>query len=100
MEILIARQGDIGIIKVDELPKDAILRKNNMIIAHSDLTGHSQRIQESKLYDFNGKIFTKVLSSAVLIHDEHEQIKLKKGIYELRPQREQTLLDEVRQVSD
>ena len=72
----IAAQGDLLFIKIDELPKDAILQnpKDGKYVASHSETGHAHII--------------KPLIEHLRGFDTHESISFKKGIYEIRRQRE------------
>ena len=98
-----AAQGDILIIRIQELPKDikpAKSEKGKFIVAHSE-TGHHHVIAErSGVEYFIGPdpmvAYLKVIdqTEALLEHersfDTHESILLKGGTYEIRRQREHT----------
>jgi hypothetical protein len=86
------RQGDVSIIKSSSMPKDAKRLKGEPVLARGEVTGHAHRIVEGKvrLYQITaGILYLKVLSDfAKLYHEEHEDIVLPQGDYEIRRQRE------------
>ena len=98
-----AAQGDLLIIKVNAIP-DGYLKAspvdNKYIVAHSE-TGHHHVIESDEVEYYTNKndqmkayLVVKKIIGAALEHlrsfDTHETIKLDKGIYELRRQREYT----------
>lgn len=102
----IAAQGDILLIKVNSLPKDAKpvkAEKGCFVVAHSE-TGHNHIVKERpnvQYYTSNDPMISYLqvieatdTSETVLEHmrgfDTHESIKLDAGIYEIRRQREYT----------
>jgi hypothetical protein len=100
------RQGDVSIIASSiELPKDAARIDGEPVLARGELTGHAHRIIQGqvKLYQVAaGILYLRVLSEfAKLYHEEHEDLILPRGDYEIRRQREFNWIgEEVRNVSD
>ena len=101
----IYRQGDV-ILEVVGTQKIAdASEKPDLILARGETTGHAHRITEgqARLYAFaTGVVILKVLSEyARLYHEEHEDIILPMGDYQIRQQREWDWQSEVnRNVSD
>lgn len=89
---VIVRQGDVLLIKIDELPKDCIdisPNDKNIILAHGEATGHMHKIVGNgvKLFSKGSRRFLHVdkNASAKLIHDEHTAYNLiPDSIYETR----------------
>ncbi len=91
----IARQGDVLVIRVDSIPKNAkpVARENGRIIlAHGEVTGHAHAILEpraSLVQDDSGVTYLEIASAmAALQHEEHSAIDLPKGFYRVIRQRE------------
>ena len=86
------RQGDVSIMAVDSVPKQARKLKGELVLAHGEVTGHAHRIVEGRAFLYQvaaGLLYLRVLSEfAKLYHEEHEDIVLPKGEYEIRRQRE------------
>jgi hypothetical protein len=96
-----AAQGDLLIIKINELPDKAQSVKaigNKHIVAHSE-TGHHHVIEDEDVTYYNieddmmkAYLVVKNIIGAQLKHlrdfDTHETILIPTGIYELRRQRE------------
>ncbi|MEE8115112.1 MAG: hypothetical protein V3T23_12260 [Nitrososphaerales archaeon] len=85
------RQGDVSIMAVKELPKRVKRVQGEPILARGEVTGHAHKMIEGKvkLYQLAGLLYLKVLSEvARLYHEEHEDIVLPRGDYEVRRQRE------------
>ena len=86
------RQGDVSIVAADKLPKRMRRVKGEPILARGEVTGHAHRIVEGqvKLYQLAmGVMYLRVLSEfAKLYHEEHEDVVLPKGDYQIRRQRE------------
>jgi hypothetical protein len=86
------RQGDVSILTAVQVPTAAKRVAGEPILARGEMTGHTHRITEGKvrLYQLaTGLMYLRVLSEfAKLYHEEHEDIILPKGNYEIRCQRE------------
>lgn len=94
-----ARQGDVFIMEVEELPKklSKIPKENNrVILAHGEATGHAHAVKgdvellardkketTDRFLKVNGK-------EATVVHEEHAPVTLKKGLFRIRRQREYT----------
>lgn len=85
------RQGDVSIMAATTLPKGLRPVKGEPILARGEVTGHAHRIVEGqvRLYQLGALLYLRVLSEfAKLYHEEHEDIILPRGKYEVRQQRE------------
>ncbi len=85
------RQGDVSIMAVEGLPKKTKRVKGEPILARGEVTGHTHRMVEGKvrLYQLAGLLYLRVLSEfAKLYHEEHEDLVLPRGDYQIRQQRE------------
>jgi hypothetical protein len=85
----IIRQGDVLIIPSDTSITGSKL--THLTLAEGEVTGHRHRISdgEAELYERDGVLFLKVLSpSAILTHEEHAQVTIPQGNWEIRIQRE------------
>jgi hypothetical protein len=74
-----------------KLPRGLRRVKGEAILARGELTGHAHRIVQGQvqLYQLGVILYLRVLSEfAKLYHEEHEDIVLPKGDYEVRQQRE------------
>lgn len=98
----IAAQGDMLIRRIDILPdgvKKLQSENGNFILAHSE-TGHNHVVKEENGIEFyqhandNFIAYLVVNNETKVEHmrsfDTHETIALKKGVYEIRRQREYT----------
>ncbi|MEM6474404.1 MAG: hypothetical protein AAF802_33025 [Planctomycetota bacterium] len=96
------RHGDVMLEEVAELP-EARRKAQHTILAHGELTGHCHRISErgaADLYDTPDGMFLHVISDvATLVHDEHDSISLRFGIYRVWRQREYSP-EEIRIIRD
>lgn len=105
------RQGDVLIIKIDELPKRNLLKKvepvsGRVILAEGEVTGHAHALEsdgvallELPQEGQTSRIFMELTKDSTVNHEEHGKIDLTKGFYEIRRQREYQP-DEIRQVAD
>lgn len=86
------RQGDVSIMAVNRIPKQARKVRGELVLARGEVTGHAHKIVEGQAFLFRvatGLLYLRVLSEfAKLYHEEHEDIILPKGEYEIRQQRE------------
>ena len=97
------RHGDLLIKPVAALPDGAALqpRKGDLILAEGEATGHAHRIASPDvlLWEAEGQRYIEVAEPALLTHEEHHQILLAPGYYEVVRQRVYTP-EEVRLVAD
>jgi hypothetical protein len=85
----IIRQGDVLIIPSDTSTIGNQL--DHLTLAEGEVTGHSHRISdgEAELFERDGVLYLKVLSpTAILTHEEHAQVTIPQGDWEIRIQRE------------
>ena len=100
----IARQGDVLIVEVRSIPKDAkdITPEGPLVLAFGEVTTHSHAIYETKkarLLDVQAERYLQVVSEATLRHEEHGAIVLREGRYQQAFQTEE-FGEEVRAVAD
>ncbi len=85
----IFRQGDVLIISSDT--SVSCTKLPHLTLAEGEVTGHRHRIShgEAELFDRNGVLYLKVLSpTALLTHEEHAEVTIPQGNWEIRIQRE------------
>jgi hypothetical protein len=86
------RQGDVSIMATSRIPKRARKVCGELVLARGEVTGHAHQIVEGQAFLYRlatGMLYLRVLSEfAKLYHEEHEDILLPKGDYEVRRQRE------------
>jgi hypothetical protein len=94
------RQGDVSILTAVKIPLAAQRIIGEPILARGEVTGHTHRITEGKVLLYRlatGSMYLRVLSEfAKLYHEEHEEIILPRGDYEVRQQKEFDWLSEER----
>lgn len=94
------RQGDLLFRRVENLPQD-LLEVTDKIILRGESTGHAHRLQNGKLFkDKNDAMFFMIPKFGVIVHEEHNPIKLNKGVYAVIRQREYTSNDMTKLVVD
>jgi len=84
------RHGDVVITKIISRPKE-VKKLKHLILARGEVTGHAHRITkgEARLYEKDNILYLNVSSdTAALTHEEHAQIDIPAGDYEIRIQRE------------
>jgi len=90
---MLYRHGDVLIQKVNKIPADA-KKLQGLTLAEGEVTGHSHRIKETEnatMHRLNAiRYLTVTKAPATLIHEEHGDIELPKGIYKVWRQREYT----------
>ncbi|MEK6882507.1 MAG: hypothetical protein AABY22_22995 [Nanoarchaeota archaeon] len=99
------RQGDILIRKIDKIPESA-KKSENKTVALGEATGHHhtfngqvQIFREPKISMCKTGQYAEI-ENAVLEHQEHRHLEIKKQVVEIRNQRELSLLSEVQKVMD
>jgi hypothetical protein len=84
------RQGDVLLRQIKELP-ETVRRKEDKVLAFGEATGHAHKFTSefADLYiDVGGKQYAFLLEKAVLEHEEHANIEVPEGVYEVVIQRE------------
>ena len=92
------RHGDVLLIKIKELPNVKMKEKKSDILVEGEVTGHAHRIKgNAKIWEVAEEIsnndtgiigYTVAEKGTSIVHEEHKEIKLPVGIYEVRRQRE------------
>ena len=103
------RQGDMALVSVRAIPKDAVEQKvkgKKLILALGEATGHHHRFEfvntdhNVKLFHTNtGERYLEVLSPADLLHEEHSTARVPAGKW-LLPQQVEYTPSELRRVAD
>ena len=95
------RQGDVLLIQVDSIPQDAQREKGPIILAHGEATGHAHKIKlkSARIFQKEGQRFLRVPTQALLEHEEHTNLYVPAGDYEVIIQREYSP-EAIRNVAD
>jgi len=88
------RQGDVLVIPVKSIPKEAATQvpseKGRVVLAHGEATGHHHSLLDRHVVMFRddgmARAFIKVEKDTPLEHQEHDPINIPKGTYEVRRQ--------------
>ena len=80
------RQGDVLITRIEAVPEGA--EKKDNVLAYGEATGHHHTAEGAEIFIKAGKQYMVVRQKAVVKHQEHQQIELPEGIYEVGIQRE------------
>lgn len=85
------RHGDVILIKVSEIPQEAKLLQGRKELAYGEVTGHAHRIDVGDLFETkDGKLYCKLERKSKLSHEEHKDILLSPGCYEVVIKRQYT----------
>lgn len=97
------RQGDVLFRRVDSIPREGAVKRENGVIAYGEVTGHTHAIADldaAEALDCGGGLFVHVGENGVSIqHQEHGPITLPAGDYQVTIQREYSP-EEIRNVVD
>ena len=106
---LMFRQGDVGIVRIDQIPEGAadVTPKDRIVLAYGEVTGHAHAIAPGEAREYSlaqaGAAVRRFLSvaggTATVRHEEHAPIPLPPGVYEIVQQREYAP-DAIRNVAD
>lgn len=100
------QQGDVLLFAVDVLPTEAKPRKTDprgLVLAEGEATGHAHVIHDSgcALLEAEDKTYLTVKKGATVVHEEHKEVTVPPGTYEVRKVREvDPFSEEVRSVRD
>lgn len=84
------RHGDVILRKVEDVQGE---KQDHLTLAEGEQTGHSHRITagEAALFKFEDKTYLKIQSDlATLSHQQHGELQLPAGNYEVQIQRQHT----------
>lgn len=81
------RHGDVIIKQVTAIPQQAQEQKEKIpVLALGEVTGHSHRVEGgfAKSFKFDDRVYLRVRGGLGLLrHEEHKEIKLPEGDYEV-----------------
>ena len=89
------------LVPIDKLPLG--LEVKDKVLAYGEVTGHKHQFTGQAtqvMVDTNGRQYASLGSTDTLMHEEHADLQVGPGIYEVRVAREIDLLGAVRQVMD
>ena len=95
----IAIQGDLRIVKIDALPKTAKKREGKVLI-YGESTGNMHAISDGEVYELRDRFFFSTPMPTTITHQEHFDIEVGEGVYEIKRQREYSGKDMTRLVVD
>jgi hypothetical protein len=83
------RQGDVILKRIDKIPEKASLT-NNFVLAEGEATGHKHLLSGKAVtvLETIDRKFINAGTTAILMHEEHKQVMIPKGLYEVKVQRE------------
>jgi len=89
------RQGDVLLVKVDDIPKKVKQQKSNVVV-EGEATGHAHRLHNGQIliykdeetYENKETMFINAMKNAKLVHEEHGPIEIEVGFYMVIRQRE------------
>jgi hypothetical protein len=86
---MMARQGDLLIVKVEAIPANARKRRD-LILAEGEATGHMHALDTGELYEAGGTLYFRTPEgrASTLSHQEHHAITFAPGVYKVIRQRE------------
>jgi len=92
------RHGDVQLIPIKEIPKEAKKVEGRKELAYGEVTGHAHRIDVGEIFETkDGKLYLSVdnLSDLTYVdnfsnldHEEHQTLKIKKGKYAIKIKRQ------------
>ena len=89
--------------KVERLP-DGLKKAENNVLAYGEVTGHKHLLKSSQICVFenaNKQKFIDARQDLELVHEEHDPLLIKKGLYVVVHEQEYNPFDEaIRQVMD
>jgi hypothetical protein len=100
----IYRQGDVLLIEVKSIPKDAVEQpiKGEVVLAYGEVTGHKHRFEDAmdvRMFGSGGSRYLDVAGVKLLIHEEHSTVTVPPGKY-LVPQQVEFTPAALRNVAD
>ena len=100
---LLYRQGDVLFRRVDSIPRQGAVKRENGVIAYGEATGHTHAVADlsaAEVLECGKGVYLHVGENGVAIqHQEHGPIVLPAGDYQVTIQREYSP-QEIRRVVD
>lgn len=97
------RQGDVLLNEVESIPEGIDAKDNNgrIILAEGEATGHAHVMQSRDVIArmVGISLYLQVIRETLLKHEEHGEIRVKPGNYQVIRQREYSP-EEIRNVAD
>jgi len=94
------RQGDV-LLKEVEKTRGQRQKQKDVVLAEGEVTGHKHVLTGQVLVsEFKGNKYVELTETSSLTHQEHDDLEIPRGKYQVILQREADLLGEVRQVMD
>jgi hypothetical protein len=95
------RQGDVLLKPVEQI-QGKVDCKGEKVLALGETTGHKHILRgDTTFYNHSGQVLVEVgEQGAKLIHEEHSNLEVPKGIYQVVIQREFTIQQGIQQVMD
>ena len=96
-------QGDVCLIKLEAIPSDAKKQgkpQDRLVLEYGEVTGHAHAIKDidkCDMYLEGARRFLEVCYAVPLTHEEHDTIILEPGIYEIKRQRQFSVLEQMSQ---
>lgn len=85
---LLYRQGDLLLRRVFALPEN-LRHRQSEILAEGEMTGHKHRLMgQVQILDGEDGEYLQVNEESMLVHEEHNQVKLDSGFYKVIHERE------------
>lgn len=86
--------GDVIIVPIAKIPEEANSDgSGKAVLAYGEVTGHSHQISEgiAAMFRYSNKQFLRIQSEmGLLTHEEHKMLRLPRGDFEIKIQREYT----------
>lgn len=99
----LVRHGDLLIKKIDKLPDNLNIQKDN-IVMRGEFTGHHHTLVCDELAvftDINGNKYIDLKKDSAITHQEHKTLELPQGYYEVIIEKEFDPFEKkIRQVKD
>ena len=104
MAILEYRHGDVGLIRLAELPAGAVQqeRRGDLILQQGTSTGHAHRIKAktAQIFTVGETRYLVTKRPATLAHEEHGPMTIAPGVFEVRIETDYVPGEPPRQVWD
>ncbi len=78
-------------MRIEKLPEGA--KKKDNVVAYGEVTGHKHQIADGEVLIKDGTQYVIARQKTKVVHEEHKEIPLPKGVYQVRNQREYSPLE-------
>ncbi len=97
------QHGDVLLKRIDKLPKGVVevpRKEGRIVVMEGEATGHHHVItaEPATLWEIKGDLYLEVTAPVTITHEEHKELPIPKGIYQIGRVKEYDYFSEMERV--